>query len=570
MASILTERVPFDVAIKDPKLLKPRWDTLTTAQKVVLKAFYGLPLSGEELVYWSIFQGGATYDELGYVVDVKDIPYVPKEYDFLNLYVGRRSGKTDKIISTGVAYEITLGGHRKYVPSGQVMKVPFIAQTAGDAQSNMNFIKLALEESPLLAKQLAPDQVASEIRLGAADKPYLVVEPLPANKSVGRGHAIPVLVADETAFWYNDPKAANPDYEVLRAIQYSQTQFPHAKTFLGTTPWSEKGVAYTNYKAGTEGSKLKCSVCAASKAPLCVHQLDDRDEYAGILVVHATTAVMGALEAVLKSPAKAKRRLVQLRQRDPEAFQRESLALTSQTISGWLKHEQIDAAVETGITVRSPQTVKTVEEGKPLPTYVAAIDPAFRKDSFAFTILHHDPKMGIVQDYLEYWEPSEAEKLKPGEILDSIKATLDLYGLNQVYSDQYQLESLQQLAMDRGFTINGYDFTGKSKAVITGGFKVMLTEGRVKLLDVDELITQLKDLKREVLQAGNVRIAAPPGKHDDLAMVLMLGTRIALWLLTEEPEEVPKPKSVDTDHVAMVMASIKRKKDRAERFWEDD
>jgi hypothetical protein len=561
MASVLKERVPFAIAIADPKLLKPRWNTLSTAQKTVLKAFYGLALTEEELVLWSIFQGGATYDDLGYVLKVVEVPYTPKEYDFLTLYVGRRSGKTDKIISTGVAYEITLGGHRQYVPEGQVMKVPFIAQTAGDAQANMNFIRLALEDSPLLAKQLAPDQVASEIRLGAKDKPYLLVEPLPANKSVGRGHGIPVFVGDETAFWYTDPKAANPDYEVLRAIQYSQAQFPFAKTFFGTTPWAERGIAYNNYKAGTEGRKLKCEACTENKAPFCPHPLDDREEFDGILVIHASTAMMG-------NPLITRKRLMQIRRRDPEAFSRESLAQTLKSVSAWLSHEQIDRAVDTGVEARSPVTDKTVEPGTPIPTYVAAIDPAFRKDSFAFTIVHHDPKKGMVQDYIQYWTPSEAERLKPGEILDDIKSTLTRYGLDSVYSDQYQLESLQQLAMDRQFIINGYDFTGKSKAVITGSFKVLLNENRVRLLDEETQTEQLKLLQREVLQGGNVRIAAPPGKHDDLAMVLMLATRVALYLLTEEPAPVEKPKTVEHDHRKMILEQIERRKREAQ--YEDD
>lgn len=558
MASELLERVPFDLAIASPKLLKPRWDTLSTPQKVVLKAFYGLPLAGEELVLWSIFQGGATYDDLGRVTAVTEVPYVPKEYDFLNLYVGRRSGKTDKIISTAVAYEITLGGHRQHVPRGQVMKVPFIAQTAGDAQQNMNFIRLALQDSPLLAKELAPDQVASEIRLGPKDLPYLIVEPAPANKAVGRGHAIPVFVGDETAFWYTDPNAANPDFEVLRAIQYSQTQFPHAKTFIGTTPWAEQGVAFENFKAGTEGRNLKCDACAASKAPVCKHYVEEREEFQGILVIHASTFVMG-------NPRITPKRLMQIKRRDPDAFARESLAQTLKSVSGWLPHEHIDSAVDQGVAERAPV------EGLKRPQYVATIDPAFRKDSFAFTIGHHDKLKGIVQDFIKYWTPTEAEALKPGQILDEIKTELTKFGIDSVTSDQYQLESLQQLALDRNFTINGYDFTGKSKGVITGGFKVLLREGRVRLLDNEAQTDQLKRLQRQVLQSGNVRIAAPNGHHDDLAMVLMLMARMVLYLLQDEPEESKGPPDPDKDHVKIGMAHIeaKRQREHAEQFQDD-
>jgi hypothetical protein len=549
------ERVPFAIAIADKNLLKPRWDQLSQPQRVVLKAFYGLPLNEEELIHWSIFQGGASYDKLGFVTSVTPIPYKPKEYDTLVLYVGRRSGKTDKIISTGVAYEITLGGHGKYLQFGQTMKVPFIAQTSGDAQQNMNFIRLALEESPLLSRQLPPEseQVASEIRLGkknASGNYSLIVEPLPANKSVGRGHAIPVWVGDETAFWYTDSSAANPDFEVQRAINYAQLQFPNAKQFIGTTPWAEQGIAFEEYKAGTEGRKLKCDDCKVAKAELCTHPLEDRDEHEGVLVIHASTAAMG-------NPLITRKKLIQIEKRDPDAFPRESLAQTLKSVSGWLSPDKVDASIDAGI-----------QERKRLPRveYVAAMDPAFRKDSFAFTIVHHDRQKGIVQDYVEYWTPSKAEALKPGTILDSIKAKLDEYGLGSVYSDQYQLESLQQLALDRNFVINGYDFTGKSKGQITGSFKVLVNQARLRLLDNEAVIDQLKQLQRRVLQSGNVQIAAPPGKHDDLAMVLILAARIVLWMLAsdsqeDDPDRVLDP---DKDHHKMVLEQIQRRKDEAQ------
>lgn len=554
----MTERVPFELAIKGDKLLKKRFDTLSLPQQVALKAFYGLPLlSEEELRIWSIFQGGAEYDDLGFVTKVTPIPYTPKEYDTLVLYVGRRSGKTDAIISTAVAYEITLGGHKRYVRPGQEFKVPFIAQTAGDAQKNMNFIKLALEESELLKLELSKDQVASEIRLNNG----LIVDPLPANKSVGRGHAIPVWVGDETAFWYTDKDAANPDYEVMRAIAFAQAQFPSAKTFLGTTPWAEQGVAFEYFAAGTEGRKLRCDECKKAKLLTCTHEVSEREEYEGILVIHASTAAM-------ENPLITKKKLIQLRKRDPEAFPRESLAQTLKVVSGWLNQQKVEAAIQEGHYERPAITIKNAN-GRPIPTYVAAMDPAFRNDYFAFTIVHHDDKEGIVQDYIQYWKPEKGEPLKPGEILDEIKKILDRYEIGAVYSDQYQLESLQQLAQDRSFTINGYDFTGTSKAKITGSFKVVVDQERIKLLDHEEQKQQLLHLQKQVGQNGSIRIAAPPNKHDDLAMVLILASRIVMWLKSDTPPKSAPLPEVDKDHVKMVLDQIQRQRDQAASMVDD-
>lgn len=555
MANI--ERFPFELAIADPKLLKPRWDTMTKPQQVILKAFYGLSLTEEELYYWSIFQGGATYDDLGYPTSVTLVPYTPKEYRRLVPVLGRRSGKTDMVVCTAAAYEITLGGHKKYVRPGQEFKLVFFAQSKGDAEKNMNFIKLALEESPVLKTEIR-EAIATEIRM----KSGLIVDPMPVGKSVGRGHAIPVIICDEAAFWYTDPNAANPDYEVLRAVSYAQLQFPHHKIFIPSTPWAEQGIVWEAFKAGTQGRKLQCDACKKKSNFICEHPLEQREKYTDTLVCHASTAAMQSLEAVLKDKVLARKQLVQIRRDDPEAFPRESGAQFIKSVSGWLNGKKIEQAIDLGVYQRE-------KDRNRIQDYVACIDPAFRKDSFAMTIGHHDPKVGIVQDFIRYWEPQPGEPLNPGVVLDEIKAHLDAYGISTVYSDQYQLESLQQLALDRKFTINGYDFTGTSKSKICGSFKVVLDNNRLRLLEHELQKEQLEKLQRQVLQAGNIRIAAPPGQHDDLAMVLILMARIVMWLMGQQPVAAEKPKTVDNDHVAMGKAQIERRKREALALLDD-
>jgi hypothetical protein len=557
MAKPTIERFPFELAIADPNLLKPRFDTLTGPQKTILKAFYGLKLSDEELVWWSMLQGGATYDELGYVTNVTMVPYVPHEYSRLVPILGRRSGKTDMVVSTGAAYEITLGGHKEYVRAGQEFKCLFFAQSKGDAEKNMNFIKLALEESPMMKKEIK-EAIQTEIRL----KNDLIVEPVAVGKAVGRGHAVPVVIMDEIGFWYTDPNAANPDYEVQRAVAYSQLQFPYAKMFMPTTPWAEQGIAWEAFKAGTKGRKLQCDSCKKKSAFICEHPLDQRERYTDTLVVHASTAAMQSLDAVLRDPAKARKRLVEIRRDDPDAFPRESLAQFLKSVSGWLNGANVERAIDLGTYQREKETEKPV-------SYVACIDPAFRKDSFAMTIGHHDAKLGIVQDFVHYWEPQPGIPLKPGVVLDEMKTFLDAFGISTVYSDQYQLESLQQLALDRGFTINGYDFTGSSKSKICGSFKVVLDNNRLRLLEHDLQKDQLQKLQRQVLQSGQVRIAAPPGQHDDLAMVLILMARIVMWLIGEEQAQPAKPKTIDSDHVHMGMEQIERRRREAATQLDD-
>ena len=79
---------------------------LSGPQKVVLKALYGLPLTEEELVWWSILQGPGTYerDQLGYPTTVqKQVPYTPREYEECWAILGRRSGKSHSYLGFVVA-----------------------------------------------------------------------------------------------------------------------------------------------------------------------------------------------------------------------------------------------------------------------------------------------------------------------------------------------------------------------------------------------------------------------------------------------------------------------------------
>lgn len=552
-------RVPFSLAVQDENLLGKQWARMSLPQRVVLKAFYGMPLdTPEELKAWSILQGSCTYDELGRTTSWNPVPYEPQEYHTLVLILGRRSGKTAEILSTSLAYEMALGGHTKYVRKGQEFKAMFVAQSTDDAKKNMQFVRLIVNDSPKLAKAVANDTATSfELKNG------LELTPEPATIKSARGHAIPVVLLDEFAFWYTAEGAANPDYEVLNAVRYSMLQFPNAKKLLATTPWVQEGIAYEYSRAGTNGRLLKCEQCAKDEVTICPHELKSRKKYRGVLVIRATTAQM-------ENPTISDERLQEIYDEDPDAFPRESRAEFIASKSGFLDAQQVDNATAKGVYARGALPRRNHPED-PTPHYVASLDPAFRKDSFTFQICHHDPALGIVQDRLVEWKPKPKQPLNPVMVLDEIAQMMREFRIHVAFSDQYQLESLQQLALDRKFAIQGVDFTGSSKAKICGSFKMLLNQGRTKILDDEGLKTQLKYLERRNLQSGHVQIAAPPGKHDDLAMVTMLGAHQCLWLIAQGPKKEEKPKDIDHDHVALGLAQIQAKKRQAalERYADD-
>ena len=498
-------RVPFAVAIADDKLLGIPWKRLSLPQQVALKSFYGLPLDPVEQRIWSAQQGpdwavnDGVYDELGYLTgNPTVIPYTAQEHDIFTGVIGRRAGKSTEITGFIGAYEISLGGHGQYA-NGAEMKFLYVAQEMSLAQTNMQGIVRTMRLSPLLSELLPALVGIEQVKF----KNGITLEAMSNTIKSARGYAVCGVVMDELGFWYKDAKSANPDTEVEIAISYAMQQFEHAKQIRITTPWTKEGLAYEARIAGTEGRRL----------PKDADQ-DDREKMEGHLVVYAPTAAMG-----VPVPLVTRKKLARKKKRDPIAFARESLALFIDAQAGFLSHAKVNEAVERG----KAYTVVY----NPDASYVAVMDPAFRGDDYSMTVGHKDAKLGIVQDHIQVWTPEPGARLSPGIVLDEIKAVLDKFGLGVIYSDQVQLESLQELALDRDFTVFGFDLTKSSKPKVMQALNLKLNADHLVLLNYQKQTNQLKDLQRTVNVSGYTAIAAPPGKMDDCATVLALMVHLA-------------------------------------------
>lgn len=527
--------VPFADVITDDNLMGTIWKTLSVPQQVALLAFYGQPLTTEaQLDAWAVLQDSCTYDSLGYVTSVTRIPYIPEEHSLLVGILGRRSGKSSTVTAFAVLYECCFGGHMAEVAPGQDVVVPYIAQDLATAKSNMLFIALMAQQVPLLAKQIV---TASRDRIELKNGITILPEP-PAIKT-GRGFAMPVVICDEVGFWYRTAEAANPDYEVQRAVSYAQLQFSRAKQFLISTPYTEEGLLWDYWRAGTRGAK----------APT-----DEVDEYAGVLVLQATTAAM-------ENPRITRKALIKMQAADPEAYIRECLARFVNSISGFLPTELVmEATKDNG----KERTRAQNEAQQWMPSYVAAMDPAFRHDTFAFTIFHMDQDGNVVQDLLKTWTPEQklGIRLNPTDIMAEIGGLVKHWGVGMVYSDQYQLEALQQLAMQHNFTITGHDFTGRAKAKLYGSLLHLLRTKKIKLLDIPVVTTQLTQLQKKLNPMGQISIAAPAGKHDDVASVIALGTLVALQ---NRPNYKPPAKTPTLFEIGL--AAITRRRTQSEEVW---
>lgn len=528
--------IPFEVAITSKELLKKSYDRLSGPQRTILRALYGLPLDADQLHDWAMLQGHVLFDELGYPLEVfpERCSYQAKEYNQLEAILGRRSGKTGEIGAFIFAYETTCGGHLHYVRDGQTVVAVLISQKKEVAVQNLPFIRLALEDSPLLKKEITFSG-SDELRV----KGMTIIASSPTMSGL-RGLAMPVVGKDEQAFWYKDAESANPDYEVERAVSASQAQFPRYKRFGITSPWSKEGLAYKYHRAGTEGCKLPLG--------------EDRTEYGGILVVEAPTAAM-------QNPLIKRDYLAKERARDPQGFEREYLARFTDSLSSAFPRVILDKAIDRGVIERKPEAGA---DGKAKWHYVAAIDPAFRRDSFPLVVMHYEPGVGVVVDALRQSSPKLGTALNPSHVLTEYKPVLDTYGIRVVYSDQGQLETLQELALQHGITIHGLDWTVSSKPKIFNNLQQLLNQGRLRLLDPQlggppaEAFDELCSLEKILRPNGSATYAAPPGKHDDIVMAIAMGAKFSVGLAPLAAEEAAANKARTPHDIAQGMMRRKQ------------
>jgi hypothetical protein len=550
-------RIPFDIAVSEPGLLGPHWNTLSFPQQAVLLAAYGCPLDGTErdergwtrLDYFWASQGHGQFDELGYLTAVHHPgPYVPKSYSEVWAVDGVRSGKSDQISATANVYEALCGGHEDRIRPGKQGYILLVAQNLRMARAAIHSITATLRTIPMLADEpwnrIENPWVLDGKRWShTTDRVDLwngmcVLATPPTVKAI-RGFDSPSAVLDEVGVWPTESDKANVDEEIYDQVISRQAQFIGGKTFAVSSPWIMAGMLYRRFQVGTEGCKVFCPACDRKEPddrdPSCSTCREARKGYQGMLVFHMPTAAMN-------NPMVTKEWLQSKRDKNPQKFDRECMARFQPASDGFLDPTRVEAAVDRG--TRERKVVKPSAKEPLAPFYVAAMDPAFKQDDFAFAIGHMDGEDRVVIDLIRTWTPPPGGSLKPEGILDELTPLIRTYGINHVLSDQYHFQSLASLAQDRHWFIEPLAFTGTSKNNLYGNLQNLLYQDRLRLPDHPEAVNQLKSLQRIYGQQGRVAISAPPGMHDDMATVIALVASRAVYMQPEGVPETPVPKTL--------------------------
>jgi len=546
-------RISFEEAINEPRLLKPTVygeGGLSMFQRTWLKVMYGCELDGKEtddrgfteLDYWAASQDSAEWDELGYLKSVTPLPYSPQEYKEAWGICGIRAGKTDRFAATIVAYEAVCGGHEVHCRGERPIICFQIAQDTRMAKYSLTSIHQTLKSMGFIrygsatswVKNITADRI--ELKNGV----HICVTP-PTVKSI-RGYDSPVAVLDEVGVWYQDADSANPDFEVYDQVDSRQAQFDFPKIVGISSPWNRAGILHKRWEAGTNGSRIICGECRLTgRKPDCEGCVKERLPHASRLVLYSPTAA--------SNPVIPRAWLESKLNKDPRAFARECLARFQDSLSSFLSSTLIEKARAAGVSSRDPDKKFF---------YIAAIDPAFRHDAFGFTIVHSDPDIGIVQDYVRRWHDPSGTPLNPAEVCAELAPILQRYNIRSVHTDNHSFEALHYIAQQHGFNLQEVSFSSSAKADIYGNLQQLLNQSKLSLLDDEQTIRELKSIEKRLMEGGSVRIAAPDGMYDDMATVIAIAAHEAVWMLPKL-EKRKDPEQTDIQkHIAHVAASRRR------------
>jgi len=319
--------------IEDHNLINDQ--SLSHAQKMSLKAVYGLPLDKEELKLFRKTTGLRNY--------------VPQEWEEASFILGRRSGKSDKIASNIALYEACSREHKL---SKGAIGVVMLVSSELKRQSRIlySYILHKIEDSPILSNMIQ-NVTSEEITLDNG----VIIQVYPCNVARIRGASLIAFIADEVAFWKYEGR--DIDVDVLDAARPGLS-FPYSKMIKITSPYMMKGEIYNDFKKHF-GQPNK-----------------------DVLVFHGSTKLF--------NPSYSKSKLKSMKSRKPIIYQAEYMANFRKDMSSMYDPAAIERAVNRDRPMELPPEDKN--------HYRAFADVAggSGKDSFAIAIGHLEDKRIII------------------------------------------------------------------------------------------------------------------------------------------------------------------------------
>lgn len=484
----------------------------TPAQRVALKTIFCQELEGETPYnVWQEVKGEDDAFDLQPVqmTEVELYKFMTdKDYDVtqikirnkVNFVIGRRGGKTT-LSSMLAIYCAIITNWKPYLQKTPFATVLVLSHSKEFSDEILEIVRTFIEASPVLKRliNIRKKNTANTMNLSVPfiDKDKIVYSRVQikvgaASSKTTRGIAACAVLCDEIAFWNLDENMKETDEKIMRAVRPATKQFGK-KAFLIklSSPGIKQGVLYNEYLKWQKGTLPKSY--AVFKAPSWVwNTILPKEEF------------------------------IEEWELDQDGFDTEYRANFVDSLSNFILPEFVDMAVVKGRTFQPP-------EGKNAPVaYRAAIDAAYKKDAFTFSVVGIFENR-VKQYVLKGWEGSKKNPVQAKEVAEYIRTICKEYGIDEVAADQYSFEPLREIFSQYGISLVEKTFTLTFKKQIYFNLKRLIHSQQIDLLDHEKLAKEIKELVIEQTGSGQIRIGHPPGGSDDYSD----STAISAYLAVE-------------------------------------
>lgn len=377
--------------------------------------------------------------------------------------VGRRGGKS-RVISLFASLVSCFRDYSEYLAGGERAIVMVIAADRKQARVVLRYIVAIFETVPML-RAMIESRTKEAIHLTNG----VSIEVHTCNFRSVRGYTCAAVIADEVAFWSSDEAGANPDVEVLNALRPALATIPGAPLIAISTPYARRGELWRVFH----------DHFGQDDDPILVWQSDSLGMNPTIDRAATIDPAYAADEAMASAEWGAQFR------RDLEQF------VSREVIDRVVMPDRRELPPLTGIAYR------------------AFCDPSGgASDSMTLAIAHDAGGRAIVDLAREVKAP-----FNPDAVTADFAMVLKRYGVRTVTGDRYAGEWPRDRF--RAYQID-YRPSEKTKSELYADLLPLLNAGRVELLDLPRLKSQLLNLERRTSRGGKDSIDHAPRQKDDV------------------------------------------------------
>jgi hypothetical protein len=374
---------------------------------------------------------------------------------------GRRSGKS-RILALIAVCLACFRDYKPYLAPGERAVCMVLAVDKDQAQVIFGYIRALLSETPMLAPLIERETAdALDLTNGVS------IEVHTSSYRSVRGRTLIGACCDETSFWRSED-SRNPAAAVLAALRPALATIPNAPLLIATSTYAMEGSVYEAFLK--HHGKDASNVC----------------------VWRAPTLVM--------NPSFNKQIVIDALAADSQSASAEYGSEFLTDLRAFLDEAVIQDALDHGCHERPPSERHV---------YNCFVDPSGgRRDSFTCAIAHRAGDMMLLDLVREFRPP-----LDPQVVVEEIAKAVRPYRITKVTGDAYAGEWVSSVFRTYGL---GYQTADKPRSEIYLETGPLLAQGRIRLIDVPRLTSQLRQLERRSGPSGRDRVDHGPGGFDDI------------------------------------------------------